>query len=127
MLKYAAMNGAERIILGLGGSATNDCGIGMAAALGYRFYDVGGKELESLAKNMTGIAHIERPESLPDIRAVSYTHLDVYKRQFWRFWPLMRASGMVISPTTPSRLLSLTYFAKYWPTSYAPASFGVTI
>lgn len=76
MLKYAAMDGVEKIILGLGGSATNDCGIGMAAALGYRFYDAGGKELEPLAKNMTGIARIERPESLPDIKLVAACDVD---------------------------------------------------
>ena len=35
----AAGSGAERIIVGLGGSATNDGGCGMAAALGVRFYN----------------------------------------------------------------------------------------
>ena len=39
----AAMDaGAERIILGIGGSATNDCGMGMASALGYQFLDAEG-------------------------------------------------------------------------------------
>ena len=35
----AINKGAKNIILGIGGSATNDCGIGMATALGYRFLD----------------------------------------------------------------------------------------
>ncbi|MDM5314968.1 glycerate kinase [Fictibacillus sp. b24] len=35
----------ERIVLGLGGSATNDGGAGMASALGVKFMDVNGKEL----------------------------------------------------------------------------------
>jgi glycerate kinase len=35
----------ERIIVGLGGSATNDGGAGMAAALGARFLDTGGNDL----------------------------------------------------------------------------------
>ena len=35
----ATARGAEKIILGLGGSATNDCGCGMAAALGVKFFD----------------------------------------------------------------------------------------
>ena len=35
----AIQRGVQRIMLGIGGSATNDAGIGMAAALGYRFFD----------------------------------------------------------------------------------------
>ena len=37
--------GAERIILGLGGSATNDGGMGLARALGIRFLDAARVEL----------------------------------------------------------------------------------
>lgn len=39
MILDALNKGARTIILGIGGSATNDCGIGMATALGYRFLD----------------------------------------------------------------------------------------
>lgn len=38
MIAIAEKEGAKRILLGLGGSATNDLGCGMAAALGARFY-----------------------------------------------------------------------------------------
>jgi len=38
MIAIAEKEGAKRILLGLGGSATNDLGCGMAAALGTRFY-----------------------------------------------------------------------------------------
>ena len=44
MIKAAIENGARKIILGLGGSATNDGGVGMAAALGAGFRDKDGKE-----------------------------------------------------------------------------------
>lgn len=37
MMKHAMLRGAQRIIIGIGGSATNDGGQGMAEALGYRF------------------------------------------------------------------------------------------
>ena len=37
MMKHAAERGAKEILLGLGGSATNDGGLGMARALGFRF------------------------------------------------------------------------------------------
>lgn len=41
----AINNGATEIILGLGGSATNDGGVGMAKALGFRFLDRYNKEI----------------------------------------------------------------------------------
>ncbi|TKZ22762.1 glycerate kinase, partial [Brachyspira catarrhinii] len=45
--------------IGIGGSATNDCGIGMANALGYKFFDSNGNELEAIAENMIKIAKID--------------------------------------------------------------------
>ena len=39
----AVKDGAKRIVVGLGGSATNDGGCGAAAALGVRFYRRGGE------------------------------------------------------------------------------------
>ena len=39
LLAHALDHGAKRLILGLGGSCTNDGGCGAAAALGVRFYD----------------------------------------------------------------------------------------
>ena len=43
-MAHAQANGAGRIILGLGGSATNDGGCGAAAALGVRFFDESNEE-----------------------------------------------------------------------------------
>ena len=37
LMRDAAARGAKRIIVGLGGSATNDAGVGMASALGWEF------------------------------------------------------------------------------------------
>ncbi|MCB1234136.1 MAG: glycerate kinase, partial [Verrucomicrobiae bacterium] len=39
LMRHAAGTGAKRILLGIGGSATNDGGSGMAQALGFRFLD----------------------------------------------------------------------------------------
>lgn len=59
-LIIAAMGrGAEKIILGLGGSATNDAGMGMAAALGYRFLDRQGHELEPVGENLVKVHRID--------------------------------------------------------------------
>jgi len=45
LIREALDAGARRIILGLGGSATNDAGAGLLQALGVRFLDAQGQEL----------------------------------------------------------------------------------
>ncbi|WP_400076527.1 glycerate kinase [Winogradskyella sp. R77965] len=51
--------GAKHIILGIGGSATNDCGIGMATALGYRFLDKNNKEVKPIGSELSSIIKID--------------------------------------------------------------------
>ena len=63
LIKHAINNGVKKIILGIGGSATNDAGIGMAAALGFRFLDKNHKELSPIGKNLGEITYIEPPKS----------------------------------------------------------------
>ena len=69
LMADAAARGARRIILGLGGSATNDGGCGAAAALGARFLDGQGKTFLPTGGNLDRIARIDlggqRP--LPEI------------------------------------------------------------
>ncbi len=55
----ALHQGAESIILGIGGSATNDCGIGMAAALGYRFLDAHNKEVATVGRELNTVRMID--------------------------------------------------------------------
>ena len=45
LIKSSLNKGLRKIIIGIGGSATNDGGVGMAQALGVRFLDANGKEL----------------------------------------------------------------------------------
>ncbi len=61
-IRHAIDSGATEIYLGLGGSATNDAGTGIAKALGYRFSDVSGNELAPIGANLHKIAAIEKPE-----------------------------------------------------------------
>ena len=76
MIKDAAASGAKELILGLGGSATNDCGIGMAAALGFKFYDSNGRKLEPLAKNLINVDQITAPVSHLDINVIAACDVD---------------------------------------------------
>ncbi|WP_207425220.1 glycerate kinase [Pedobacter sp. SYSU D00535] len=64
MVLDAVKRGAKTIFLGLGGSATNDGGIGMASALGIRFLDKDGKELSPIGKNLIRIASIDTSTAL---------------------------------------------------------------
>ena len=52
--------GARRIVVGIGGSATCDGGIGMASALGYRFLSGSGKAIEPIGGNLHLIKSIDR-------------------------------------------------------------------
>ena len=59
LIKDAMDKGCTTIILGLGGSATNDGGTGMAQALGVRFLDVEGMELEMCGANLINIHSVD--------------------------------------------------------------------
>jgi glycerate kinase len=51
--------GARRVVVCLGGSATNDGGVGMAAALGIRFLDVQGRDLADGGAALLDLARID--------------------------------------------------------------------
>jgi len=55
----ASEKGCREIILGIGGSATNDGGAGMARALGFRFLDSHGKELPEGGGSLIDISDID--------------------------------------------------------------------
>lgn len=59
LIKNALEQGTKKIILGIGGSATNDLGTGMATALGYRFTDQKGEEVKPTGENLIKIQKIE--------------------------------------------------------------------
>ncbi|MDO4574603.1 MAG: glycerate kinase [Planctomycetia bacterium] len=59
LLLEAASRGARKIILGLGGSCTNDGGCGAAAACGVRFYDASGKAFLPTGGTLTEVAAID--------------------------------------------------------------------
>ncbi|MCG2616111.1 glycerate kinase [Terrimonas sp. NA20] len=67
LLKDALTRGATRVILGLGGSATNDAGIGILSALGFSFISETGKELEPTGGNLSLVHSIVSPDRLPEI------------------------------------------------------------
>jgi glycerate kinase len=59
LMRAALDLGCERILVGIGGSATNDGGAGMAQALGSRLLDADGAELPPGGAALTQLAHID--------------------------------------------------------------------
>lgn len=59
MIRHAVEGGCNEIIIGLGGSCTNDGGTGMAAALGVRFYDSEGKSFVPTGGTLSHISKID--------------------------------------------------------------------
>lgn len=59
LMRHALALGAEHIIVGIGGSATNDGGIGMAQALGWTFLDDAGEPVSPVGGALGRIARID--------------------------------------------------------------------
>jgi glycerate kinase len=68
LIAEAIRCGVSEVVIGIGGSATNDGGMGMAAALGYRFLDKAGKELSPIGGNLGLVEKIEVPPRWGDIK-----------------------------------------------------------
>jgi len=60
----AIRSGAVRIVLAIGGSATNDAGMGMAAALGVKFYDKNNRLLKGKGRELQQVHHYDKSQSL---------------------------------------------------------------
>ena len=71
LIREAAERGAKMILVGLGGSATTDGGIGMAAALGYRLLGDDGHTLDPVPASLSALRHIVADNAivLPEIIA----------------------------------------------------------
>ncbi len=61
LIKHAVSEGYKKIYIGIGGSATVDGGIGALYALGIRFLDKNGKELEPVGRALFSIDSLEIP------------------------------------------------------------------
>ncbi len=59
MIRNAVQQGVRRILLGIGGSATNDGGVGMLAGLGVKFLDDRGRELEPLPTSLKSLGEVD--------------------------------------------------------------------
>lgn len=79
LIVHAAQSGCKKIIVGLGGSATNDLGAGAAAAAGIRFIDKDGVEFVPVGENLSNIVDIDTSGMLPglkDLKIITMCDID---------------------------------------------------
>ncbi len=62
LIRHAIENGCKKLIVGLGGSCTNDMGAGAAAGAGAKFFDKSGKEFVPTGATLEQIANIDLSE-----------------------------------------------------------------
>ncbi len=72
VIRNAIAKGCRRFIVGIGGSATNDGGIGMLQALGYGMLDENGNQVSFGAKGLGGLRTISDDSVLPELRECSF-------------------------------------------------------
>ncbi len=58
LIRYLIAKGIKDIYIGVGGTASNDGGIGIAAGLGYRFYDRDGNVLPACGQSLLNLASV---------------------------------------------------------------------
>lgn len=73
LLKAALDVGYTEIAIAIGGSATNDGGMGFASALGIRFLDQEGNVLEGRGENLEKVAHIDMSGLDPAVQKAHFT------------------------------------------------------
>ena len=66
-------SGCREFIIGLGGSATNDGGMGMLAALGVRFSDASGRELSGRGCDLEAVRNIDLSGMVPALKEARFT------------------------------------------------------
>lgn len=72
MIADAIQRGCHNFIIGVGGSATNDAGVGMMQALGFRFTDQSGNEIEKGGKSLSSIQRIDTRNQLPQLQECTF-------------------------------------------------------
>ena len=73
LIAAALKAGCTELTIAIGGSATNDGGMGCARALGVRFLDASGHELEGKGGDLAKVAHIDASGLLPAAKAANFT------------------------------------------------------
>jgi glycerate kinase len=73
LISAAIQMGCSKIIIGIGGSATNDAGMGMAQALGVKFYDINGEIISGYGgRQLSKLDRIDMSGLDPAVKDISF-------------------------------------------------------
>jgi glycerate kinase len=70
LIRHALDQQVDEVVLAIGGSATNDAGTGMAAALGYKFEDASGKALRPTGEQLIRLHKVRTENVHPRVGSV---------------------------------------------------------
>ena len=72
MIRDAVEKGGRTFLIGIGGSATTDGGVGMLTALGYRFYTADGRQIAGGIGELDQIERIDGSQRMPELSECSF-------------------------------------------------------
>ncbi|RBW69031.1 glycerate kinase [Bacillus taeanensis] len=72
LIKDAVNKGCRKFVIGLGGSSTNDAGVGMLQALGFRFLDQHGEEVGTGGQALNKVISIDLKSILPQLKDCTF-------------------------------------------------------
>ena len=73
MIKDALKRGCRDFIIGIGGSATNDGGVGMLKSLGFKFSDNDGNEIKNGGKYLSDIVSVNTDGALAELKECRFS------------------------------------------------------
>ena len=73
LIRHAIVSGCRNFVVGLGGSVTNDGGVGMLSALGFEFLDKNGKPIADGACGLENLFEIKTENALRELAECSFT------------------------------------------------------
>ena len=72
MIADALARGCRKFLVGIGGSATNDGGMGMLRALGFRFIDAAGRELDGSGATLESVVAIDGANAISELSQAEF-------------------------------------------------------
>ncbi|MGM9870064.1 MAG: glycerate kinase [Sodaliphilus sp.] len=122
LIRHAITQGAREVVLGIGGSASNDGGMGILQALGVRFFDSEGNQLPPCGESLANVAAVDSSHVMPEaLRTRFHIITDVDNPLFGP-----RGAAAVYGPqkgATPAQVAmldeGLRHFASFMPPGVA--------
>ena len=72
LIRDAISRGCRSFIVGIGGSATNDGGVGMLSSLGFEFFDNDGNAISEGAKGLERLVRISAKNAVPELSECTF-------------------------------------------------------